>query len=64
MKCEKCKKLEARVDNLEAMVAMAQPPSIDDWPATVIFSWINDQRKIQKRLDGIAKRMKEREAVR
>lgn len=56
MKCEKCKKLRDRVDELEAMVAMAQPPSSEFWPIGVCLRWCEDQRKIKQKLDKIAGR--------
>lgn len=51
-------RLKKRIGELEAMVAMAQPPSLDSWPVPVVYSWIGEQGKIQKKLDRMAKRMK------
>lgn len=49
--------LKERIGVLEAMVAMAEPPSIDFWPVHVILSWIEEQKKIKRKLDRLAKRM-------
>lgn len=53
------KRLRERIAELEAMVAMAEPPSLDRWPFRVVIPWREEQKKIKARLDRQAARMKE-----
>lgn len=56
----KLKRLRERIMELEAMVAMAEPPSPDKWPIQACISWTHEQKKFQRKLDKVAERMRKK----
>lgn len=60
-KTSELKRLRERIADLEAMVAMAEPPSPDKWPPIACLSWTHKQKIFQRKLDKVASRMKANE---
>lgn len=52
------KQAQERIKELEGMVAMGQPPDCHVWPTPICYFWREEQKKIQRKLDGAAKRMR------
>lgn len=57
-KASEVRRLKERIMELEAIVAMCEPPSPDKWSLNVCLSVSHEQTKIRRKLDRIAERMK------